>query len=723
MRVASANDVRAAIAAHVLGTSPPTTILGDIELHAHQRDGAQRIRVLLERYDGALLADEVGLGKTFVALAIARDARNPVVVAPAAIRDAWLTASRKCQVDIRFVSIEALSRQGPLVTGMDLVIVDEAHHLRSASTKRFAAASAMCRDAKVLLLSATPVQNSVRDLRTILSLFLGADAHALSAEELARFVVRRASDDIERSTPATMPRVSPPQWIEPIADVDCLERLLALPRAVPPLDGDDGGVLLTYTLLRQWSSSRAALRAALYRRLARAHAMEDALCAGRIPSRAELAAWCFADGSQQLAFPGLAVASTIQNSSELLEQVRRHMEGVRELLTWLDASSDPDHARVSALREIARRHRGERIVAFSEYGDTVAALYRLLVPDARVAMLTHGGGRTVGGPLSRREVLARFAPGSSARTSERDRIDILITTDVLSEGVDLHDASVVVHVDLAWNPARLAQRVGRLRRLGATRDAIAVYMFAPPAPAERLLRLEQRLRLKLDAAAHAVGIAGTILPGLSVETRNASAAREERISSMVRRWHIEEAASTRPVAATAVSSMNGAVVCLQSDGRASLVGIVNGTVTDSTAAIEHLIQAGDGPECRTDTTELNRVRELVEAWLRRRGVSGVVDLSALRVAHTRRALLHRVEIISRRAPRHSRPRLAPLMRAARSAATCTLSAGAERVLDELARSQISDTAWLQAVGEFAAVHARGSSDESPRVLAILILKQ
>ena len=723
MRIVSAHDVRAAIAAHVLGTSDQATVLGDIELHAHQRDGAQRVRALLERYGGALLADDVGLGKTFVALAIARDARDPVVVAPAAIRDAWLAASRRCQVDIRFVSIEALSRQGPLATGMDLVIIDEAHHLRSASTKRFAAASAMCREARVLLLSATPVQNSVGDLRTILSLFLGAEAHAFSPEELARFVVRRGCDDVESSASARLPRVSSPQWIDEITDVDCLERLLSLPRAVPPLDGDDGGVLLTYTLLRQWSSSRAALRAALQRRLARAHAMEDALCAGRMPSRAELAAWSFAEGSQQLAFPGLAVASSIQNSSELLEQVRRHMEGARELLAWLDASPDPDHARVGALRELARRHRGERLVAFSEYGDTVAALYRLLVPDVRVAMLTHGGGRTAGGPVSRREVLARFAPGSSARTPERDRIDLLITTDVLSEGVDLQDASVVVHVDLAWNPARLAQRVGRLRRLGAARDAIAVYMFAPPAPAERLLRLEQRLRLKLDAAARAVGVAGTILPGLSVDVGDGSAAREERIASMLRRWQAGDAVSQLPIAATTAASMNGAIVCLQCDGRVSLIGVVNGTVTESNSTVEQLIRAAIGPDQRTDPTELNRVREMVEAWLRRRGVSGVVDLSALRVAHTRRALLHRVDIISRRAPRHSRPRLAPLMRAARSAATCTLSAGAERVLDELARSQISDTAWLQAVGEFAAVHARGSGDASPRVLAILILKQ
>src|SRR4029079_8568604 len=136
----------------------------------------------------------------------------------------------------------------------------------------------------------------------------------------------------------------------------------------------------------------------------------------------------------------------------------------------------------------------ERVVAFSEYADTVVALYRLLSRDQRVAMLTHGGGRVAGGAVARRELLSRFGPFAARAQHERDRIDVLITTDVLSEGVDLQAASVVVHLDLAWNPARLEQRVGRLRRLGAALDRVAVYVMLPPAPAERLLEAEGRRR-------------------------------------------------------------------------------------------------------------------------------------------------------------------------------------------------------------------------------------
>lgn len=723
MKVVPAADVRAAIAAHVLGSTVADDALGGINLQPHQRHGVTRLQRLLDQHGGALLADDVGLGKTFIALAVARGARDAIVVAPAAIRDAWLTASRQAGVAVRFVSVESLGRREAPLARPDLVIVDEAHHFRSATTKRFGAARSLCRDARVLLLSATPVQNSLADLRTILSLFLGVSAQAMSVDDLARFVVRRVADDVAASAILALPRVAEAQWLESIRDVDCLDRLLDLPRAVPPADGDDGGVLLTYTLMRQWASSRAALRAALQRRLARAHAMEDALLAGRLPSRAEMSAWCFADGAQQLAFPELAAASQVDNSPMLLAQVRCHATSVRELMSWLDASPDPDAARATALRDLLRRHGGERVVAFSEYADTVSALYRALASSERVAMLTHAGGRVAGGAVSRREVLARFAPGASSRTRESERIDLLLTTDVLSEGVNLQDASVVVHIDLAWNPARLAQRVGRLRRLGASRDSIGVYMFAPPASAERLLRLEERLRLKLGAAARTVGLAGAILPGLArTETSNAAAPREERIVAALRTWRANRPVPECPIAAAAAAHTNAALACIECGKTVSLVAIVGGRVTESRSTVEQLVAGVGEVSLEVDDAMLRMVRETVERWFRRRVVSDVVNLASLRVAHSRRVLLHRVDTISRRAPRHAQPRLAPLMRAARTAATATLSAGAEAVLDELARSSMTDEAWLHAVGEFAALHARGPDDASPRLLALLLLR-
>jgi superfamily II DNA or RNA helicase len=724
VRVAPASEVRASIAALVLGAEHRHSPIGDITLHAHQREGAERVSRLLNEHGGALLADAVGLGKTFVALAVARGAREPWVVAPAALRELWMDAARRGGVALRFVSVEALGRRGAPRADPDLVVIDEAHHLRSSRTRRFAAARELCASARVLLMSATPIQNRLSDLRVILSLFLGSRAEALTEDELARFIVRRVERDVSSSRTMILPALRPPEWLPAVHDADCLDRIVALPAPLPPSDGDDGGVLLTYTLVRQWASSRAALEGALLRRVAGARAMEDALVAGRLPSRDELTAWCFEDGAQQLVFPEIAVQSPLVTSAiPLLAQLRRHLSAIRELLAWMETSADPDDARAETLRDVLAAHAGERIVAFSEYADTVSALYRRLAPKERVAMLTHRGGRVAGGPVSRRDLLARFAP-DGAPVPASDRIDLLLTTDVLSEGVNLQRASVVVHLDLSWNPARLEQRVGRLRRIGATRSHVFVYMFAPPAAAERMLQLERRLRQKLGVAARSLGLAGAILPELRPpDPRAASTSCEESIAAALRSWRGGRMVKCEtPLAGCVGAPRNGAIACFVHDGSASLVALSGDRVGDARADVAAMVADAGGHDVILEAGVLHAVRARVEQWARRHAVSDVVNRSALHAAHARRELLRRVDTIAGRVPRHTQPRLAPLIRAARTAATARLSAGAERVLEQLSEAAMSDEAWLSAVGEFAALNARATDVSSPVLQALLILR-
>jgi hypothetical protein len=720
--VADADAVRAAIAFHCLGHRAGGK-LGGIELHPHQVEAVARLERLLALHRGALLADEVGLGKTYVALAVATRYRAVLVIGPAGLRRDWNAAAAAAGVGIRYVSNEALSRGAlPPSPTPELVVVDEAHHLRTAGTRRFALAAELCRAAHVLLLTATPVQNRLADLRTILSLFLGVRAHAAADVDLASYVVRRSHHDIAEHARLSLPTVRAPRWLAPIEDVDCLDRLVALPPPLPPVDGDDGGALLTYTLVRQWSSSRAALRGALRRRLARGMAMEDAVRAGRLPSRAELCAWCFADDAQQLSFPELVVAAGIEGHPDLLPRLSAHLAALRSLLAWLDATPDPDRARADAIQRLARERDGHRVVAFSEYAETVAGLYRLLRPTLRVAMLSHHGGRVAGGPISRAELLSRFAPGAASRTHPGSRIDLLLTTDVLSEGVNLQDASVVIHLDLAWNPARLEQRVGRLRRIGASHSSIEVCLLPPPAHPERFLRLEQRLRAKLAVAGRSVGVAGAILPTLQpAALPGGDAAREERIARRLGAWR-RDAGSLQPLAAGALSPNAGGIACVRRDGGVMLVAITPARITEDRAVVEALLADASGPNVPLRDGVLAQAVDRLEHWLRRDAILGVVDPPALRVAGARRAVLHRAAAIGRRTPRHARWRVAPLMSAARTAATATLSAGAERVLDELSHATMSDAAWLQAVGEFAALHASRPTAPPGEILALLILQ-
>ncbi|HYC52408.1 MAG TPA: DEAD/DEAH box helicase, partial [Gemmatimonadaceae bacterium] len=515
-RLTRAASVRGAMAAHLIGIDG-SAALGDIVLHPHQVDAVRRLARMLAERRGALLADDVGLGKTYVALAVAREWASPLIVVPAALRASWHAAMAQTGVRAMTCSIESLSyslaRFEP-----DLVIIDEAHHLRNSATKRFASAATLCQRAHVLLMTATPVQNRLDDLRALLSLFLGRHAYALTDGELAAHCVRRSAEDVP-SELLRLPRIQAPAWLPRVADADCLERILALPPPFATSDGSDGGVLTTYTLVRQWSSSRAALSGGIRRRIGRGLALESALEADRFPSRRELQAWVCADGDVQLAFAELVAPAIASDAGALLGQVHDHLDALREFLAWIDASADADVARAAVLRDLMARHPGERVVAFSAYGDTVRRLYALLSPDIRSAMLTHSSGKVSGGPISRRELLERFDPSLAKRVPASDHVHLLLATDVCSEGVSLHAASVVVHLDLAWNPARLAQRVGRLRRIGAPRECVSVYLAPPPASAARMLQIETVLHRKLMAAASSVGVPDAVLPELQPDAR------------------------------------------------------------------------------------------------------------------------------------------------------------------------------------------------------------
>jgi superfamily II DNA or RNA helicase len=252
---------RARIAAAVAGVLPPEE-LGEIRLRAEQRLAVARVVESIDRDGGALLADDVGRGKTFVALAVARRWAQPLVVAPASLRDTWEQAMRRAGVPCAFISHEALSRRRRPDVVPDGVIVDESHRFRSATTRRYDMLAELAARVPVLLMSATPLQNRPRDLAAQLAIFLGTRALSFDVDTLARFVVRTPM--LDRSP---LPVVAPPRWIPLDADDGgVLRAILALPPPARAIDAGDGGVLRTITLVRAWASSRAALTRIIERR-------------------------------------------------------------------------------------------------------------------------------------------------------------------------------------------------------------------------------------------------------------------------------------------------------------------------------------------------------------------------------------------------------------------------------------------------------------------------
>jgi superfamily II DNA or RNA helicase len=505
--------------------------LGDVTLLPHQRDAVVRLRKALARFRGALLADDVGLGKTYVALAVARDYGDAHVMAPAALLPMWRTSiERTASRHVTLHSLHACSTRAPRIpgpgAGRGLVIIDEAHHLRTATTRRYRAVADAVAAHDVLLLSATPIHNRPRELRALLALFMNARDDLLDPDMLARLIVRRGSDVVRplvqasaRPVPASAsasaqgaytvphrPRICEHPPFQVPHDPATLTGILALPAPLPAHGGSAAGALVRLGLLRAWCSSDAAFDAALGRRLLRGSALRDALLAGRHPTNGELRAWVVGDShDMQLAFPELMSANAARPA--LLPALGLHVDALSALRERHRNFAQGDAARAMYLRQTLGEHPGLSLIAFSQLSGTVRALYRALSDIAGVGMLTGSGARIASGRISRREMIARFAPHAQGLPPPpaHHAVRLLLATDLLAEGVNLQDAGVVVHLDLPWTDALRRQRVGRVARLGSARTEIHVHAIHPPDIGERALRQLERLRTKAAFSTRLVG--------------------------------------------------------------------------------------------------------------------------------------------------------------------------------------------------------------------------
>ena len=494
--------MRALIAQCLLGDTP-TLQIGSIVLRPHQQSVVARLRSAIEEFGGALLCDEVGMGKTFVALALSRECQEAHVVGPAVLQDMWLRAAASAGQRLDFVSTESLSRRGAeqsdKAAPIELLIVDEAHHFRNPKTKRYSAMAQLASRRPVLQMSATPVHNKRADLVALLSVFMGSSAEALTASQLGRIVIRRQQSSLTRED--GIPLAEAPVWCDLKHDDEIARLLLELPLPLPPRNGGDGGSLVIHSLIRQWASSDAALRGALTRRLHRSIALVAALERGSYPSLPELSAWSADDDCVQLAFTEI-VSTKFEGSNLLLPVIRQHAAAIDVVLQRLKASPVGDQKRAALVRSIRQSHNGMSVVAFSQYADTIEGLFRLLAPDGSVAALAGDVARVVGGRISRSEAIRRFAPMASGVPGPRrsEAVTLLLTTDLLSEGLNLQDAAVVVHLDLPWTPARMEQRLGRVTRMGSLHDRVFSYVLRPPTSAESLIHLERLLATKMIEA-------------------------------------------------------------------------------------------------------------------------------------------------------------------------------------------------------------------------------
>lgn len=632
---------------------------GELGLTTFQQHGVWRAQRILQRYGGVLIADSVGLGKTFIAGEIIRAYRERrqrvLLVAPAALRDGtWKRFLHRHQLMVDMVSFEQLAadrqlggKYEHLPSPLDeyaLVVVDEAHHYRNPDAPARAGVlrrllTGPRRD--VLLLTATPVNNSLWDLYHLLRFFIKQDAFLADRGILsmrARFEEAMRADPLDLSPDLLYPiidattvkrtrsfvkkhyehdsirspdgRLVPIRFPKPVATTleydfdealsDFFERFeqdlapddgpprLRLARYQPERylagmepDGEDTALvgLVRSGLLKRFESSAHAFRMTCERMAEQHEAFLQALDRGYVLSSELLHEWSAADDESNFE-EFVATNGGARSAGEFnVEALRRDVESDLKLLrdyarlaNRVQPQRDPKLARlakelVAIVQEAERdgldatdKQQLRKAIVFSQFEETIDWIYRFLAThtaaDPRLApyrdRIVAVAGSRGGDDMSRERAIFGFAPLSSEAPPglDEDRFDLMLSTDVLAEGVNLQQCRNIINFDLPWNPMRLVQRHGRIDRIGSPHKAVYLRTFFPARQLDRLLRLEERIRRKLAQAAASVGLEGAPIAGVKPRDLSFSEAREEIEKLRREEAEIYERGGTRSAAQT-----------------------------------------------------------------------------------------------------------------------------------------------------------------------------
>ena len=458
-------------------------------LRPEQRAAFGTLLTILRSHRGAMLADATGTGKTFVALAVAKAIapERTAAIVPATLREQWARRSSALGIRLQILTHEEVSRGRVPVRTTGFVIVDESHRFRNPATRRYGALARWLRGRPLLLVTASPVVNQVRELTDQLRLGVRDDAlrpagipslaslgrGAVGHSALAEVIVSRRSPDTElpRVARTVLPwgddGASPPEWAAMI------ERL-RLSRDRPTAD------LIRVILWSAALSSPAALYAATRRYGRLLDQAHDAAEAGQRLTRTELRRFTGPTGGQ------LVLWELLPSGEEEVDLDLGDRHAVEELGTTIALLLTEPDLKLGALRRTLAD--GRRSLVFTTFVETVRYLRTAIPGTAWCTGQAAGIGHL---RAERGAVLRSFGPDAPATGPA-----LLVTSDIVAEGLDLQGTERVVHYDLPWTPVRLRQREGRIARLGSRFTEVGVTLLQGPRWLEHRARRAAQIALK-----------------------------------------------------------------------------------------------------------------------------------------------------------------------------------------------------------------------------------
>ncbi|MBO7224393.1 MAG: DEAD/DEAH box helicase family protein, partial [Bacteroidales bacterium] len=592
----------------------------------YQKDAVIQGYQMLLQHNGLFLADVVGLGKTMIATMIAKrfieangKNTNVLIVHPPALESNWKNTFKQFNIlkKAQFITNGSLSKiidyrdNYKTKEEFDLIIVDEAHGFRSDSSGKYDELQKICKSPcsnigllkstqkKVMLLSATPLNNRPDDLLNLLLLFQNSqnctidgvpnlkgffspyinnykqlmkerDQRDVTAEVdkiyeqirnkvIDKVTIRRTRNNILNDSDykkdikaqgIIFPHILPPKELEYVMDYDTSTRFYETLKQLT--DGqsekNQSGKGLNYARYRAVEFLKPEYRNK-YKNAVHIGQSLAGIYRVHMVKRLESSFYAFKkslttllrittdmikmfEENKVIIAPDLKVKD-LQSKMELDEIIEYAITkgyATEDILYTADAFEPQFIEMLNHDRKVLEQLNAEwekenddpkfdlflenletnffdkninlsgKLVLFSESVDTLNYLYERLTKEIGrddVLLVTSGNRQNLE-MIIKENFDANFDSNSM-------KYNIIITSDVLAEGVNLHRSNVIVNYDSPWNATRLMQRIGRVNRIGSVADNIYNYMFYPSQQGDNEIQLYKNALVKLQGFHSAFG--------------------------------------------------------------------------------------------------------------------------------------------------------------------------------------------------------------------------
>jgi len=557
----------------------------------YQEEAVLNARKVLDEYGGAFLSDVVGLGKTYMAALLAQqlDGRNLVIAPPHLLdrekRGSWPNVFSDFQV--RQTDFESIGKLDHLlsrdVTKYTNVFIDESHRFRTETTQSYEMLAQICRGKRVILVSATPLNNTPRDIlsqvklfqpgkasnipnvRNLEAFFTGLEAKLKGLDRQAdrelyfRTVQANAKETRERVLKFLMVRRTRTE-IERYYGEDMKQQGLKFPEVKDPVplfykfSKQENEIFsetlkqltseFTYSrytplLYYQGKKDKRELQGqrnlARFMRVLMVKRLESSFHAFRLTLDRFTHSYArviseFKKGNVYISKKHIGKIFDLLEEDDqegierLLEEDKAERLGAAEFADeyivhleadfrtlrnikdmWANIRRDPKWL---AFRDVLRTDQDlkkGKLIIFTESQETAEYLAAHIRDEVEPKTLLFYSKSS---EAEHREVIDNFDANAFEPS---DDYRILVSTEVLAEGVNLHRSNVVINYDIPWNPTRLIQRVGRVNRVDTKFDVIHTYNFFPSEQGNDAIKLREAAEAKINAFIEMLGADSRLL--------------------------------------------------------------------------------------------------------------------------------------------------------------------------------------------------------------------